>query len=293
MPSGTGLDKFAERFPERCFDVGIAEQHGVTFAAGLACEGLKPFAAIYSTFLQRGYDQVVHDVAIQRLPVRFAMDRAGLVGADGATHAGSFDLAYLGCLPDFVVMAASDEAELMHMVATCAEIDDRPSAVRYPRGEGWGIELPGRGTPLALGKGRILREGSSIALLSFGTRLQECLKAADELQAHGLSATVADARFMKPLDGDLVERLAREHEVMVTVEEAAIGGFSSHVLHHLAHAGLLDHGLKFRPLVLPDRFIDHDTPANQYEQAGLTARHITHTALKALGRTLRSVSATA
>jgi 1-deoxy-D-xylulose-5-phosphate synthase len=293
MPSGTGLDKFAERFPERCFDVGIAEQHGVTFAAGLACEGLKPFAAIYSTFLQRGYDQVVHDVAIQRLPVRFAMDRAGLVGADGATHAGSFDLAYLGCLPDFVVMAASDEAELMHMVATCAAIDDRPSAVRYPRGEGWGIELPKRGTPLALGRGRILREGSSIALLSFGTRLQECLKAADELQAHGLSATVADARFMKPLDGDLVERLAREHEVLVTVEEAAIGGFSSHVLHHLAHAGLLDHGLKFRPLVLPDRFIDHDTPANQYEQAGLTARHITQTALRALGRTLRTISASA
>jgi 1-deoxy-D-xylulose-5-phosphate synthase len=293
MPSGTGLDKFAERFPDRCFDVGIAEQHGVTFAAGLACEGLKPFAAIYSTFLQRGYDQVVHDVAIQRLPVRFAMDRAGLVGADGATHAGAFDLAYLGCLPDFVVMAAADEAELMHMVATCAEIDDRPSAVRYPRGEGWGIELPKRGTPLALGKGRILREGSSIALLSFGTRLQECLKAADELQAHGLSATVADARFMKPLDGDLVERLAREHEVLVTVEEAAIGGFSSHVLHHLAHAGLLDHGLKFRPLVLPDRFIDHDTPANQYEQAGLTARHITQTALRALGRVIAGRAARA
>jgi len=293
MPSGTGLDKFAERFPDRCFDVGIAEQHGVTFAAGLACEGLKPFAAIYSTFLQRGYDQVVHDVAIQHLPVRFAMDRAGLVGADGATHAGAFDLAYLGCLPDFVVMAAADEAELMHMVATCAEIDDRPSAVRYPRGEGWGIELPKRGTPLALGKGRILREGSSIALLSFGTRLQECLKAADELQAHGLSATVADARFMKPLDGDLVERLAREHEVLVTVEEAAIGGFSSHVLHHLAHAGLLDHGLKFRPLVLPDRFIDHDTPANQYEQAGLTARHITQTALRALGRVIAGRAARA
>jgi 1-deoxy-D-xylulose-5-phosphate synthase len=221
------------------------------------------------------------------------MDRAGLVGADGATHAGAFDLAYLGCLPDFVVMAAADEAELMHMVATCAEIDDRPSAVRYPRGEGWGIELPKRGTPLALGKGRILREGSSIALLSFGTRLQECLKAADELQAHGLSATVADARFMKPLDGDLVERLAREHEVLVTVEEAAIGGFSSHVLHHLAHAGLLDHGLKFRPLVLPDRFIDHDTPANQYEQAGLTARHITQTALRALGRVIAGRAARA
>jgi 1-deoxy-D-xylulose-5-phosphate synthase len=293
MPSGTGLDKFAERFPDRCFDVGIAEQHGVTFAAGLACEGLKPFAAIYSTFLQRAYDQVVHDVAIQRLPVRFAMDRAGLVGADGATHAGAFDLAYLGCLPGFVVMAAADEAELMHMVATCALIDDRPSAVRYPRGEGWGVALPQRGTALEIGKGRILREGSSIALLSFGTRLQECLKAADELQAHGLSATVADARFMKPLDGELVERLAREHEVLVTVEEAAIGGFSSHVLHHLAHAGLLDHGLKFRPLVLPDRFIDHDTPANQYEQAGLTARHITQTALRALGRVIAGHAARA
>jgi 1-deoxy-D-xylulose-5-phosphate synthase len=293
MPSGTGLDKFAERFPDRCFDVGIAEQHGVTFAAGLACEGLKPFAAIYSTFLQRAYDQVVHDVAIQRLPVRFAMDRAGLVGADGATHAGAFDLAYLGCLPGFVVMAAADEAELMHMVATCALIDDRPSAVRYPRGEGWGVALPQRGTALEIGKGRILREGSSIALLSFGTRLQECLKAADELQAHGLSATVADARFMKPLDGELVERLARAHEVLVTVEEAAIGGFSSHVLHHLAHAGLLDHGLKFRPLVLPDRFIDHDTPANQYEQAGLTARHITQTALRALGRVIAGHAARA
>jgi 1-deoxy-D-xylulose-5-phosphate synthase len=293
MPSGTGLDKFAERFPERCFDVGIAEQHAVTFAAGLACEGLKPFATIYSTFLQRAYDQVVHDVAIQRLPVRFAMDRAGLVGADGATHAGAFDLAYLGCLPDFVVMAAADEAELMHMVATCAVIDDRPSAVRYPRGEGWGVELPKRGTALPIGRGRLLREGSSIALLSLGTRLQECLKAADELQAHGLSATVADARFLKPLDGALVERLAREHEVLVTVEEAAIGGFSSHVLHHLAHAGLLDHGLKFRPLTLPDRFIDHDTPQSQYEQAGLTARHITQTALRALGRTLRTISASA
>jgi 1-deoxy-D-xylulose-5-phosphate synthase len=293
MPSGTGLDKFAERFPERCFDVGIAEQHGVTFAAGLACEGLKPFATIYSTFLQRAYDQVVHDVAIQRLPVRFAMDRAGLVGADGATHAGSFDLAYLGCLPDFVVMAAADEAELMDMVATCAAIDDRPSAVRYPRGEGWGVELPKRGTALEIGRGRIVREGSSIALLSLGTRLAECLKAADELQAHGLSATVADARFMKPLDGALVERLAREHEVLVTVEEAAIGGFSSHVLHHLAHAGLLDHGLKLRPLVLPDRFIDHDTPQHQYEHAGLTARHITQAALTALGRTIRTISASA
>jgi 1-deoxy-D-xylulose-5-phosphate synthase len=293
MPSGTGLDKFAERFPERCFDVGIAEQHGVTFAAGLACEGLKPFATIYSTFLQRAYDQVVHDVAIQRLPVRFAMDRAGLVGADGATHAGSFDLAYLGCLPGFVIMAAADEAELMHMVATCAGIDDGPSAVRYPRGEGVGVALPSRGAALAIGKGRVVREGTSIALLSLGARLGECLKAAEELSAHGLSATVADARFMKPLDTDLIERLAREHEVVVTVEEGSVGGFASHVLHHLARAGLLDHGLKIRPMVLPDRFIDHDAPTKQYEEAGLAARHITQTALDALGRGHASVSARA
>jgi 1-deoxy-D-xylulose-5-phosphate synthase len=293
MPSGTGLDKFAERFPERCFDVGIAEQHGVTFAAGLACEGLKPFATIYSTFLQRAYDQVVHDVAIQRLPVRFAMDRAGLVGADGATHAGSFDLAYLGCLPGFVIMAAADEAELMHMVATCAGIDDGPSAVRYPRGEGVGVALPSRGAALAIGKGRVVREGTSIALLSLGARLGECLKAAEELSAHGLSATVADARFMKPLDTDLIERLAREHEVVVTVEEGSVGGFASHVLHHLARAGLLDHGLKIRPMVLPDRFIDHDAPTKQYEEAGLAARHITQTALDALGRTVAERSARA
>ena len=284
MPSGTGLDKFAERFPKRCFDVGIAEQHAVTFAAGMACEGLKPFAAIYSTFLQRGYDQVVHDVAIQRLPVRFALDRAGLVGADGATHAGSFDLAYLGCLPDFVLMAASDEAELMHMVATAAAIDDRPSALRYPRGEGTGVALPARGEVLAIGKGRVVREGTTIALLSLGTRLGECLKAADELQAMGLSTTVADARFAKPLDADLIARLAREHEVLVTVEEGAVGGFAAHVLQHLALKGMLDHGLKVRPLTLPDRFIDHDTPANQYEQAGLNARHIAAAALQALGR---------
>ncbi len=293
MPSGTGLDKFAERFPRRCFDVGIAEQHAVTFAAGLACEGMKPFATIYSTFLQRGYDQVVHDVAIQRLPVRFALDRAGLVGADGATHAGSFDVAYLGCLPDFVIMAAADEAELMHMVATCAGIGDRPSAVRYPRGEGTGVALPARGEPLALGRGRVLREGSSIALLSFGTRLGECLKAADELEAMGLSTTVADARFAKPLDHDLVERLAREHEVLVTVEEGAVGGFASHVLQHLALKGLLDRGLKIRPLTLPDRFIDHDTPARQYDEAGLSARHIADAALAALGRELRVLSARA
>jgi 1-deoxy-D-xylulose-5-phosphate synthase len=292
MPSGTGIDKFAERFPKRAFDVGIAEQHGVTFAAGLACEGMKPFVAIYSTFLQRAYDQVVHDVAIQRLPVRFALDRAGLVGADGATHAGSFDLAYLGCLPGFVVMAAADEAELMHMVATCAAIDDGPSAVRFARGDGVGVTLPSRGSVLEIGRGRVLREGTAIALLSLGTRFQECLKAADELARLGLSATVADARFAKPIDTALVERLAREHEVLVTVEEGAIGGFSSQVLHHLAHAGLLDRGLKVRPMVLPDRFIDHDTPYQQYEHARLNARQIVETALAALGRTAQR-SATA
>jgi len=284
MPSGTGLDKFAERFPDRSFDVGIAEQHGVTFAAGLACEGFKPFAAIYSTFLQRGYDQVVHDVAIQNLPVRFAIDRAGLVGADGATHAGSFDIAYLGCLPNFVVMAAADELELMHMVATAAQIDDRPSAFRYPRGEGVGVELPARGTPLEIGKGRILREGTKIAILSFGTRLGEGLVAAEDLAAKGLSATVADARFAKPLDTDLVCRLAREHEVLITIEEGSVGGFSSFVLQYLATSGLLDHGLKVRPMVLPDRFIDHAAPAKQYEWAGLNAPQIVATALAALGQ---------
>jgi 1-deoxy-D-xylulose-5-phosphate synthase len=284
MPSGTGLDKFAERFPDRHFDVGIAEQHGVTFAAGLACEGFKPFAAIYSTFLQRGYDQVVHDVAIQNLPVRFAIDRAGLVGADGATHAGSFDVAYLGCLPNFVVMAAADELELMYMVATAAQIDDRPSAFRYPRGEGVGIELPVRGTPLEIGKGRILREGTKIALLSFGTRLGECLVAAEDLAAKGLSATVADARFAKPLDTDLIRRLAREHEVLITIEEGSVGGFASQVLQFLASNGLLDHGLKVRPMILPDRFIDHAAPAKQYEQAGLNAPAIVATAIAALGQ---------
>src|SRR5262245_8815566 len=269
MPSGTSLDKFAERFPERCFDVGIAEQHGVTFAAGLATEGFKPFCAIYSTFLQRGYDQVVHDVAIQKLPVRFAIDRAGLVGADGATHAGSFDVAYLACLPDFVVMAAADELELMHMVATAAHIDDRPSAFRYPRGEGVGVELPARGTPMEIGKGRILREGSKIAILSFGTRLGECLVAAEDLAAKGLSTTVADARFAKPLDTALVDRLAREHEVLITIEEGAIGGFATQVMQHLATSGAFDQGLKVRPMVLPDRFIDHASPARQYSEAGL------------------------
>jgi len=284
MPSGTSLDKFAERFPERCFDVGIAEQHGVTFAAGLATEGFKPFCAIYSTFLQRAFDQVVHDVAIQKLPVRFAIDRAGLVGADGATHAGSFDVAYLACLPDVVVMAAADELELMNMVATAAGIDDRPSAFRYPRGEGVGVELPVRGTPLPIGKGRVLREGSKIAILNFGTRLGECLVAAEDLGAKGLSTTVADARFAKPLDTDLVRRLAREHEVLITIEEGSIGGFASHVLQALAMAGLLDHGLKVRPMILPDRFIDHASPARQYEQAGLDAKGIVATALAALGQ---------
>ncbi len=284
MPSGTGLDIFAKAFPDRCFDVGIAEQHGVTFAAGLAAEGYKPFTAIYSTFLQRGYDQVVHDVAIQWLPVRFAIDRAGLVGADGATHHGAFDVAYLGCLPGFVVMGAADEAELAHMVATAAQIDDRPSAFRYPRGEGVGVDMPEIGTPLEIGRGRVLREGASVALLSFGGRLQECLRAAEELAALGLSATVADARFAKPLDTDLVHRLARAHEVMVTVEEGSIGGFATQVMTELANAGLLDGGLKFRPMTLPDIFIDHDAPAAQYAQARLTAPDIVATVLCALGR---------
>ena len=260
MPSGTGLDLFAEEFPQRTFDVGIAEQHAVTFAAGLASEGYKPFAAIYSTFLQRAYDQVVHDVAIQRLPVRFAIDRAGLVGADGPTHAGAFDVAYLGCLPGFVLMAAADEAELKHMVATAAAIDDRPSALRYPRGDGVGVELPAEGSPLEIGKGRIVREGTTVALLSYGARLGECLKAADQLAGYGLSTTVADARFAKPLDTDLVARLARSHEVLVTVEEGSIGGFASQVLQFLATDGLIDRGLKVRPMALPDRFIDQDKP---------------------------------
>jgi 1-deoxy-D-xylulose-5-phosphate synthase len=284
MPSGTGLDLFAREFPERTFDVGIAEQHGVTFAAGLATEGYKPFAAIYSTFLQRAYDQVVHDVAIQRLPVRFALDRAGLVGADGPTHAGSFDLAYLGCLPGFVLMAAADEAELKHMVATAAAIDDRPSAFRYPRGEGTGVELPAEGLPLEIGKGRIVREGSAVALLSLGTRLGECLKAADQLAAMGLPATVADARFAKPLDTDLIRRLVQNHEVLITVEEGSIGGFGSFVLQYLAGEGLLDRGVKVRTMALPDMFIDHDKPEKMYDVAGLNARHIVATLLATLGR---------
>jgi 1-deoxy-D-xylulose-5-phosphate synthase len=284
MPSGTGLNLFADRFPDRCFDVGIAEQHAVTFAAGLAAEGLKPFAAIYSTFLQRAYDQVVHDVAIQRLPVRFALDRAGLVGADGPTHAGAYDVAYLGCLPGFVIMAAADEAELMHMVATQAAIDDRPSALRYPRGEGIGLGLPKRGSVLEIGKGRVVKEGTTVALLSFGTRLQECVRAADELGARGLSTTVADARFAKPLDRDLLRRLAAEHEVLITIEEGAVGGFAAQVAQELASTGQFDEGLKFRPMVLPDRFIEQDKPERQYEEAGLDARAIVATALAALGR---------
>lgn len=287
MPSGTGLDLFAREFPERCFDVGIAEQHAVTFAAGLATEGYKPFAAIYSTFLQRAYDQVVHDVAIQKLPVRFAIDRAGLVGADGPTHAGSFDVAYLGCLPDFVVMAAADEAELVHMVATAAAIDDRPSAFRYPRGEGIGVPLPEKGEPLEIGRGRIVREGTSLAILNFGARLAECFKAAEELAAYGISATIADARFAKPLDSDLILRLAREHEVLLTIEEGSVGGFASHVLQLLAREGALDRGVKFRPLVLPDEFLDQDTPANMYARAGLDARGIVNAALQSLGKTRR------
>jgi 1-deoxy-D-xylulose-5-phosphate synthase len=284
MPSGTGLNLFGEKFPTRSFDVGIAEQHAVTFAAGLAAEGMKPFAAIYSTFLQRAYDQVVHDVAIQSLPVRFAIDRAGLVGADGQTHAGSFDVAYLGCLPGFMIMAAADEAELVHMVATSAAYDAGPSALRYPRGDGIGVPLPDKGVPLDIGRGRILREGTTIALLSFGGRLGECMKAAQELAAYGLSTTVADARFAKPLDIELVNRLVREHEVVITVEEGAIGGFGAHVLHHLAMTGALDHGVKIRTMVLPDLFLDHDSPQAQYDKAGLNARHIAAMALSALGR---------
>lgn len=284
MPSGTGLDLFAAAFPDRCFDVGIAEQHAVTFAAGLATQGFKPFAAIYSTFLQRAYDQVVHDVAIQSLPVRFAIDRAGLVGADGPTHAGSFDITYLGCLPGFVIMAAADEAELVHMVATAVAIDDRPSAFRYPRGEGIGVPLPEEGVPLEIGRGRIVREGTTVALLSFGARLAECLKAADELAGYGLSTTVADARFAKPLDVELVLRLAREHEVLVTIEEGAIGGFGAYVLHTLAEHGMLDRGLKVRTMVLPDIFIDHDTPAAMYAKAGLDAKGIVAKVFEALGK---------
>jgi 1-deoxy-D-xylulose-5-phosphate synthase len=293
MPSGTGLDQFAKEFPKRFFDVGIAEQHAVTFAGALSTEGLKPFAAIYSTFLQRAYDQVVHDVAIQSLPVRFAIDRAGLVGADGPTHAGSFDVTYLGCLPGFVIMAAADEADLVHMVATAAAIDDRPSALRYPRGEGIGVPMPERGIPLEIGKGRIVREGTKIALLSFGARLSECLKAVDELGGYGLSTTVADARFAKPLDTDLVLRLAREHEVLVTIEEGSIGGFGSHVLQALADNAALENGLKVRTMVLPDAFIDQDAPAAMYATAGLDAHGIVVKVFEALGREMKATKKSA
>jgi 1-deoxy-D-xylulose-5-phosphate synthase len=287
MPSGTGLDKFAERFPKRMFDVGIAEQHAVTFAAGLAAEGFKPFCAIYSTFLQRAYDQVVHDVALQRLPVRFAIDRAGLVGQDGATHAGSYDISYLSCLPDIVVMAAADEAELVHMVATAATIDDRPCAFRFPRGEGVGVDLPERGMPLEIGKGRILRQGSKIALLSLGARLQECLAAADQLVSLGLSTTVADARFAKPLDEPLVRQLVLNHQVLITIEEGAIGGFGTQVLHFLARSNLIASGCKVRPMFLPDHFVSHGSQKEQYEEAGLSAKHVVAEVMAALDRDTR------
>jgi 1-deoxy-D-xylulose-5-phosphate synthase len=283
MPSGTGLDLFGQAFPERTFDVGIAEQHAVTFCAGLAADGMKPVCAIYSTFLQRGYDQVVHDVAIQSLPVRFAMDRAGLVGADGSTHAGSFDIGFMGALPGMVLMAAADEAELAAMIATSLEIDDRPSAFRYPRGDGVGVEIPELAAPLEIGKGRIVREGTTVAILSLGTRLQESLKAAETLAARGVSTTVADARFAKPLDQEMILRLAREHEVLITVEEGAIGGFGGFVLQMLAEKGALDAGLKVRTLHLPDVFQDHDKPEVQYTAAGLNADQIAATALVALG----------
>ena len=283
MPDGTGLNLFAERFPKRCFDVGIAEQHAVTFAAGLAAGGMKPFCAIYSTFLQRGYDQVVHDVAIQRLPVRFAIDRAGLVGADGATHAGAFDVAFLANLPGMVVMAAADEAELVHMVATAAAHDEGPIAFRYPRGEGVGVEMPARGIPLEIGKGRVIREGSRVALLSFGTRLSEVLKAAEALTARGIAPTVADARFAKPLDRDLILRLARTHEALITIEEGAVGGFGSHVAQLLAEEGVFDRGLKFRSMALPDSFIDQASPEAMYAVAGMNAPQIEAKVLETLG----------
>ncbi|PPB82482.1 1-deoxy-D-xylulose-5-phosphate synthase [Albidovulum inexpectatum] len=283
MPDGTGLNLFAERFPRRCFDVAIAEQHAVTFSAGLAAAGMKPFCAIYSTFLQRGYDQVVHDVAIQRLPVRFAIDRAGLVGADGATHAGAFDIAFLSNLPGMVVMAAADEAELVHMVATAAAIDDRPSAFRYPRGEGVGVEMPERGRPLEIGRGRLIAEGSQVAILSFGTRLAEVMKARENLAARGITVTVADARFAKPLDRELVLQLARHHEALITVEEGAIGGFGSHVAQLLAEEGIFDTGLKFRSMFLPDTFIDQASPREMYDVAGMNAPHIEAKVLDLLG----------
>lgn len=283
MPDGTGLNLFAERYPSRCFDVGIAEQHGVTFAAALAAGGMKPFCTMYSTFLQRGYDQVVHDVAIQRLPVRFAIDRAGLVGADGATHAGAFDIAFLANLPDFVVMAAADEAELAHMVATAAAYDQGPIAFRFPRGEGNGVELPERGIPLEIGKGRMIKEGSKVALLSFGTRLAEVEKAAEKLTAKGIAPTIADARFAKPLDRDLILSLAQNHDAMITIEEGAIGGFGSHVSQLLADEGVFDRGFKYRSMILPDTFIDHANPSDMYAAAGLNADDIETKVLDILG----------
>jgi len=283
MPSGTGLDKFGQTYPERTFDVGIAEQHAVTFAAGMACEGYAPFVAIYSTFLQRAYDQIVHDVAIQNLPVRFAIDRAGLVGADGPTHAGSFDITYLSCLPNMVVMAAADEVDLMHMVATQAAYTDGPSAVRYPRGNSTGLELPERGTPLEIGKGRIVKKGTKVALLSLGTRLGEAMKAAEELERKGLSATVADARFAKPLDHQMLRDLALNHDVLITIEEGAVGGFGSHVAEYLGSEGLLDGNLKLRAMTLPDIFQEHGAPDAMYADAGLNAEHIIETSLKAMG----------
>ncbi|KAG6523276.1 probable 1-deoxy-D-xylulose-5-phosphate synthase 2, chloroplastic [Zingiber officinale] len=286
MVTGTGLNYFEDKFPDKCFDVGIAEQHAVTFAAGLAAEGLKPFCAIYSSFLQRGYDQVVHDVDLQKLPVRFALDRAGLVGGDGPTHCGAFDITYMACLPNMVVMAPSDEAELMHMVATAVAIDDRPSCFRFPRGAGVGVPLPQgyKGTPLEIGKGRILMEGNGVAILGYGSIVQTCLKAADSLRAYGVAATVADARFCKPLDVDLVRRLANEHEILITVEEGSIGGFGSHVMQFLSRKGFLDGRVKLRSMVLPDRYINHGSPQDQFESAGLTSKHIAGTVLNLLGR---------
>jgi len=289
MPSGTGIDKFGEVFPERTFDVGIAEQHAVTFAAGLATQGYKPFVAIYSTFLQRAYDQVVHDVALQSLPVRFAIDRAGLVGADGPTHAGSYDITYLSALPNFCIMAASDEAELTDMVATAVTIDDYPVAIRYPRGDGVGAEVPDKGKVLQIGKGVCHREGSHLAILCLGGKLQECLMAADELTIQGWSSTVANARFAKPLDKELIKQLASNHEVLITVEEGAIGGFASHVSHFLAVNGFLEKGLKFRPMILPDRFIPHGTPEEMYTDAAISASDIVKTALLALNQTVENI----
>ncbi|KAL6220190.1 hypothetical protein ACLB2K_007947 [Fragaria x ananassa] len=286
MGGGTGLNYFQKRFPDRCFDVGIAEQHAITFAAGLAAEGLKPFCAIYSSFLQRGYDQVVHDVDLQKLPVRFAMDRAGLVGADGPTHCGAFDITYMACLPNMVVMAPSDEAELMHMVATAAVIDDRPSCFRFPRGNGIGAVLPAhnKGTPIEIGKGRILMEGSRVAILGYGSIVQQCVGAANMLKTRDISVTVADARFCKPLDTELIKQLAKEHEILITVEEGSIGGFGSHVSHYLSLSGILDGPLKLRAMVLPDRYIDHGAPQDQLEEAGLSSRQISATVLSLLGR---------